>query len=52
MVDGVILRDSPLDLFSRGLYAKVPVMTGVVQEEWARSMGWFYKDLEHTSIGK
>ena len=52
MVDGVILRAQPIDLFIRGEYAKVPIVTGVVQEEWARSMGWFYKDLEHTGIGE
>ena len=52
VVDGELLRAQPIDLFMRGDYTKVPIMTGVVQEEWARSMGWFYKDLENTGIGE
>ena len=51
-IDGFIVPDLPEILLSQGEYHKVPLMTGVLQDEWARSMGFFYKDLDHTSLGR
>ena len=51
-IDHDIIPDSPLEMFRRGKHADVPVLTGVVEDEWARSMGWFFRDLNFTDIGK
>ena len=52
LVDGSVLPGFPSDLFREGRFSKVPVMLGVVEDEWARSMGWFFRDLDAESIGE
>ncbi len=36
----------------RDAYSRVGVVLGVVQDEWARSMGWFFKDLDLPKSGE
>ncbi len=50
-MDGRLLPDMPQQMFRRGEYHDVPVMIGVVQDEWARSMGYLFNDLSENEIG-
>ena len=45
-VDGDVLVAPPYVTLEAGDHHRVPVMIGVVEEEWARSMGWFYRELK------
>ena len=49
-VDGEVLVESPKAALEAGRHHHVPVLIGVVEEEWARSMGWFYREL--TGVGE
>jgi hypothetical protein len=50
-VDGDVLPGPPLEVYRAGGHADVPVLTGVVEDEWARSIGWFFRDLNFTDMG-
>ena len=50
-VDGRVLPDFPEVLFASDEYHQVAAMIGVVEDEWARSMGWFYRELNHDNMG-
>ena len=52
-VDRDFLLGDPLSEYRAGRqYRDIPVLTGVVEDEWARSMGWFFRDLNFTDMGE
>ena len=51
-VDGVLIPDQPPELLRKGEFVRMPVMTGNVKDEWARSSGWFTRDMDGPNIGK
>lgn len=48
-VDGDLLPTDPEKALRFDEYSHITTMMGVVQDEWARSMGWFFKDLKPDS---
>lgn len=52
IIDGKIIPDDPKRLFTAHEYNKMPVMIGVLEDEWARSMGWFFRELNESMIGE
>jgi len=45
-VDGDIVPSDPRRMYTSALYQNVTVMIGNLKDEWARSMGWFFNDLD------
>lgn len=50
-VDESLIPDQPIRMLENGEYWRMPVMVGNVHDEWARSSGWFTRDLEGPDIG-
>ena len=51
-VDGKLLTSAPIDIFTRGDFHRVPVMTGYVADEWSRNVGLFIHDAAQHNMSK
>ena len=50
-VDGTVIPTDPQRALQLDAYSHVNTMMGVVEDEWARSMGWLFKDLKLPKSG-
>ena len=50
-MDGTVITADPERSLRLDSYNHVSTMMGVVEDEWARSMGWLFKDLKLPKSG-
>ena len=50
-MDGTVITTDPERSLRLDSYNHISTMMGIVEDEWARSMGWLFKDLKLPKSG-